>query len=926
MPRDEFVLYIVQNAIDRESSLPTWSNFRPPGWAKRTLTDVEQRRAKRRKHQEQRFGAPVNELHPDAPVRSRENEVAEEAHQQNDGSSENRVDNDGFAIPRKIKKPRARNAASPWVEVHVLDSQTAHNPRHISTRANGSSAANGTPLTPDSATPMQKSSMDPPDSAQRPKPSPAPGTASASKFKLAPPPPPPLQPDNTIADEDPIEDDMLLDGIDEYAQDGLEDEDLIKASQSRSRGRTRSRSVESIPTPEPPQSQAQQLSQSQSAFKALAAERSSTARGQSTTRWTAEEDAALLKGMAAKLTIRKIMSRFDLDRSESAVRNRRRQLRTHSMTRASASAPPSSSPLERRQAQQQVPPALQADSSMDGPPSSSPLERHQTQQQVPPATQADSSMKGPPSSPADGQAQQPTVQPQSSSPVDSSMNGPQSSPPDSQAQQSSVQPQSSSPVDSSTQIDQGALPTVIIPRAERDRVSHIQRNPTGQSTIAFPKDNRKQAERPANIAELDAQYGRRRTRAPQPEPAAQAEVTIISSAEVSSEDGTPSKDFERLNVTAERRSISPYVNVSRAPPSPRPSVQLSQELERSISSTEETQAFQTQDPATTRSQRAIHAQPGRLPSRSSHAARMQEMTKPQPARPAQLQERRDEIGSQQPLLTDAQLRRKAEKELKPPFDEQDVEDHVQQLDYQQRSVRAIAADNHEEIQAIEHKWKVTLNEIAQRKGEPLPHPMSAEHPDGPAVTGDFEEVDEEIPRTHDGTYERSASFGMDEAEGGDEDVPALNEAEGDTTIASMPPPPVSDPQSGDTRASANARSKRHKKRKRTKSSAQRRRESASVSERTTERSKSGAAGPVQPQQQPPQQRSMRSRVSPIGETQNTKYAKQQDAPLDEYTGGLTIAHLDFPPAPKPPQPRVVQRVVLPYPDDVSDSSSSSDDD
>ena len=121
MSTQERTIYMLQNAVDRDCSIPVGSALRPPEFRKRTASDLspaERETVKRRRFQEARFGATVDELDADTPVTSRE-PGAEGA--SNDGVAQEeeqpRVDNQGFKIPTKIMKPQTRRA--PQTESHV---------------------------------------------------------------------------------------------------------------------------------------------------------------------------------------------------------------------------------------------------------------------------------------------------------------------------------------------------------------------------------------------------------------------------------------------------------------------------------------------------------------------------------------------------------------------------------------------------------------------------------------------------------------------------------------------------------------------------------------------------------------------------------------------------------------------------------------
>ena len=397
-PREDRVFYVHQIAIDRDCSIPVGSALRPEGFQKRKFSDLtptQQKALKRRRLQQSRYGALVDELSADKPVTSRETteEGAQDGHvdQDQDGDEEARVDNDGFKIPQKITKPQRRRTEQTGGEptaVLVADSQPedpAHPPysaatalrervdrsntRHQTTppdhsspaeqaasRANTaapqsraaqtsnpqnatattnsrsartSSSTRQTFPTPDSRE-RQRSGETPP-SAQQPPSSELPVSAGARRFRrktgtL------PQNPENNMAEEDPIEDDETLlqavdDGIADY-EDGEDDADLP----AQPGGRTRSRSLESIPqnrdTSDAVNQSESQPPHSGTAFEELSSSRaaSRSSRSKSTKKWSVEEDAILLRAQKLGMTGPQIQSHFNIDRTESSIRNRKRTL------------------------------------------------------------------------------------------------------------------------------------------------------------------------------------------------------------------------------------------------------------------------------------------------------------------------------------------------------------------------------------------------------------------------------------------------------------------------------------------------------------------------------------------------------------------------------------------------------------------------
>lgn len=104
-------IYMCMEDVDREGTIPPGSEMRPQGFKKRRWADLdeaEQAILKRRRAEEERYGATINELDPDTPVMSREVGSEDLAGMDSTHSAEStegdRVDADGFKIPAKPAK------------------------------------------------------------------------------------------------------------------------------------------------------------------------------------------------------------------------------------------------------------------------------------------------------------------------------------------------------------------------------------------------------------------------------------------------------------------------------------------------------------------------------------------------------------------------------------------------------------------------------------------------------------------------------------------------------------------------------------------------------------------------------------------------------------------------------------------------------
>lgn len=88
--QEKIMIQVIQASIDRDISVPVTSNLRPANAHKRLLEIQQSGGNKRRRIEEQRYGAPIEDLHPDRPVHSRERDVvARNFEVSNKGSLEN---------------------------------------------------------------------------------------------------------------------------------------------------------------------------------------------------------------------------------------------------------------------------------------------------------------------------------------------------------------------------------------------------------------------------------------------------------------------------------------------------------------------------------------------------------------------------------------------------------------------------------------------------------------------------------------------------------------------------------------------------------------------------------------------------------------------------------------------------------------------
>jgi hypothetical protein len=144
-PKEDLVLIMLQNGIDRDGSVPETSGLRPPGFTRPELSAEQEQELERRKAQEERYGVALEDVDEDTPIESRERSLGP-------GSPElgapvvvddsHKIDADGFTVPllpgsvnRKRKRPRTiRGDVIPSSmegeneeDILVQDSQTASN-------------------------------------------------------------------------------------------------------------------------------------------------------------------------------------------------------------------------------------------------------------------------------------------------------------------------------------------------------------------------------------------------------------------------------------------------------------------------------------------------------------------------------------------------------------------------------------------------------------------------------------------------------------------------------------------------------------------------------------------------------------------------------------------------------------------------------
>lgn len=115
-PKEDLVLVMLQNEIDRDGSVPETTGLRPPGFSRPELSAEQELEVKRRKDQEKRYGAALEEVDEDTPINSRERSVAPGSPQLGEETaSARKVDADGFAVPNlpgSITRKRKRTRKS----------------------------------------------------------------------------------------------------------------------------------------------------------------------------------------------------------------------------------------------------------------------------------------------------------------------------------------------------------------------------------------------------------------------------------------------------------------------------------------------------------------------------------------------------------------------------------------------------------------------------------------------------------------------------------------------------------------------------------------------------------------------------------------------------------------------------------------------
>lgn len=129
--RDDLVLYMLQNAIDRDGSVPDTSGLRPTGFSRPVLNAEQEQEAKRRKLQEERYGAALEDVTEDTPIDSRERSLgpgSPEMGAQSDGEEDDtgdggrKVDADGFAVPALPGRETRKRKRSPKSHGDVIQS------------------------------------------------------------------------------------------------------------------------------------------------------------------------------------------------------------------------------------------------------------------------------------------------------------------------------------------------------------------------------------------------------------------------------------------------------------------------------------------------------------------------------------------------------------------------------------------------------------------------------------------------------------------------------------------------------------------------------------------------------------------------------------------------------------------------------------
>jgi hypothetical protein len=410
--RDDNVLVVVQDPMDRNDSIPPDSILRPENFQRPTPPAApDSRAAKRRKVHGGEHAMTVDEISPEMPIESNE-QAAERAQRHHENqATEPRVDADGYRIPpipnkRPILPAKSRRTAqttaptTTQATVLVQDSQpntaapkpqsasealwlrkqaatgrqqsmpinnsspaeaaatraktTVPQPLQLNQTANTSSTFAEEAGIESSAGETRQTLPTPTSAGQR--------SAEQQAPTSAQPPPSSNPPFSNMAHRyirrtstsDGTANDPIIDDDGFYVNDiddnnlGEVDDDYVPDEPVKPRGRTRSRSLETIPArrnasdglehsssqlPEGTSTTlmgyrtAEDLPTSTSAFdemRSSQAARSSSCRGTSSAaKWSKKEDIALLKGMKTNMTVPAMKKKFNIDRSESALRNRR---------------------------------------------------------------------------------------------------------------------------------------------------------------------------------------------------------------------------------------------------------------------------------------------------------------------------------------------------------------------------------------------------------------------------------------------------------------------------------------------------------------------------------------------------------------------------------------------------------------------------
>jgi len=98
--RDDLVLIMLQNDINRDGSVPENSGLRPPGFSRPEMTAEQEQEAKRRKLEEERYGGALEDIDENTPIESRERSLGPGSPEPGgQGDSARKIDADGFAVP-----------------------------------------------------------------------------------------------------------------------------------------------------------------------------------------------------------------------------------------------------------------------------------------------------------------------------------------------------------------------------------------------------------------------------------------------------------------------------------------------------------------------------------------------------------------------------------------------------------------------------------------------------------------------------------------------------------------------------------------------------------------------------------------------------------------------------------------------------------